>query len=375
MNYHFKPSPHLSLGLELELQIIDPQTQELAARAKDLIRIIHTSPYAEQIKPEITQSMIEVNSLIHTSANSLHVEIVKLTNFLSKISQQLQIVFCGGGTHPIQRWHDHKIFPSSRFRDLSRRYGYLAKRFTIFSMHVHVGITNGDDAIYLTHLLSRYIPQLITLSASSPFYQSIYTGYHSSRVNVVNAFPLSGHLPIVKDWAEFSAHYQKLRHLKIIESMKDLYWDIRPKAEYGTVEIRICDMPLSILKAVTLVGYIQTLAHYILSERPNPINQDLYEVYDYNRFQASRYGFEADFINPFTLTHTNIQEDILATITTLEPFAKKLGNEAYLADLKQLTQDKINDANFLKEYYVKTHSLECIVKQSCAVWQKSLQEL
>lgn len=365
---------NLSIGLEMELQIIDPKTHDLIHRAKELIRNIRQSQYEEQIKPEITQSMIEINSSIHHSPAELEKEMLKISHYLLDLSHQLKISICGGGTHPFQTWSARKIFPSSRFRTISKQYGYLAKRFTVFSMHVHVGCANGDNSIYLTHVLSRYIPQLIALSASSPFYQGSYTGYHSTRVNVVNAFPLSGHLPYMNTWREFKAYYKKMRKLKIIESMKDFYWDVRPKPEFGTVEIRICDMPLTVQKAVMLTAYIQTLVYYLLKKHPYPIISELYEVYDYNRFQASRFGFDGDFIHPYTQKHTSIQRDILETIRLLKPFATHLGNEHYLNELKHMTLNKQNDADLLREAFKKEESLTKTVKRKCAIWKKALHE-
>lgn len=372
MPYQFQSSRELTLGIELELQIINPHTFNLSSRAKDLIRYIQSSPYIDRIKPEITQGMIELNSSIHAHANTAHTELASLYRYLNKISSKLHIAFCGGGTHPFQRWNVHKIFPTSRFRHLSKRYGYLTKRFTVFSMHLHIGCKNGDDAVYLAHMLSRYTPQFVTLSASSPFYQGIDTGYHSTRLNVVNAFPLSGHMPDVKTWEEFKAYYLKMRELKVIDSMKDFYWDVRPQAGFGTVELRVCDMPLSLQKAMLITAYYQTLSAYLLHERPHPITNDMYLVYDHNRFQACRNGYEGEFINPFNHKHISIHKDILDTIRLLEPVAKELGTQHALRKIKTLVKAKSNDAMDLRKSYKSEKSLEMIVKNNCALWRKGV---
>lgn len=359
--------------MELELQIINPLTLYPASRAKDLIRYIQDSPFAAQIKPEITQGMIELNSSVHAKPRQLHSEMLKLCLYLKRISNILNFTICGGGTHPFQKWNVHKIFPTSRFRRHSRRYGYLSKHFSVCSMHVHVGCENGDDAIYLTHMLSRYVPQLIALSASSPFYQGVYTGYHSTRVNVVNAFPLSGHMPNVKTWDEFTEYYLKMKNLKIIESMKDFYWDIRPQANFGTVEVRVCDMPLTLPKALMIVAYIQSLAKYLLQERPQPLIDDLYEVYDYNRFQSCRNGFDGDFINPFTHKHLPLSKDILNTVKLITPYARKLGNARYISKIQSMAKTKSNDATDLRGMWKRDGNLEKTVRDKCSLWKKSLR--
>ena len=371
MKHHFKSSD-LTLGLELELQLINAHTQDLSTCAKEIIRQAQTSSFRENFKPEITQSMIEVNSSIHYKPSSLHKEMSLLCQYLKYISAKENISICGGGTHPFQNWAERKIFPALRFRRLAKEYGYLAKRYTVFSMHVHIGCNSPDKAIYLTHMLSRFVPQFITLSASSPFYNGLNTGFDSTRVNIGNAFPLSGHMPAVKDWSAFCAYYYKMCELAIINNMKDLYWDVRPKPDYGTVEVRVCDMPLTLSKATLLAAYIQTVASYILHETPYAFNYNLYDMYDYNRFQASRLGFDGTFINPFTLEKITIQKDILATIKMLRQHSKNIGTYPYLYELKKLTKRKENDAAFLKHQFSRKESLLKTVHYKCRAWKDSL---
>ncbi len=262
----FKSSSLVSLGVELEFQIIDPHSFGLIPRAKDLMRTIKQGPYQKRIKPEITQGMIEINSSVHHSPSILLDELIDIRTFLLNIADQIKINFCGGGTHPFQKWTSLKIFPTSRFKNLSRQYRYLSKRSTVFGQHIHIGCRNSDDAIYLTHALARYVPHFIAISASSPFYQGVDTGYHSSRSNIFSAFPLSGVIPYLTTWKEFSEYFYKMRNLGIVETMKDFYWDIRPKPEFGTVEVRVFDTPLTFNKAVILAAYLQSLAHYLLQK-------------------------------------------------------------------------------------------------------------
>ncbi len=362
----------LTLGVELELQLINSRNQDLSASAKKIIRTVQKSHYKDNIKPEITQSMIELNSNVHYKPSALKKELHSLCYYLKHVADREKVSICGGGTHPFQDWKERKIFPTSRFRAVTKQYGYLAKRYTVFSMHVHVGCESTEKAIYLTHMLSRYAPHLIALSASSPFYNKVDTGFNSTRSNIAKAFPLSGHIPLVKNWDEFCRHYYKMKNLGIIQSMKDFYWDIRPKPEFGTVEIRVCDMPLTLNKSIMLVAYIQTICSYLLNQFPFQLCDNLYEVYEYNRFQASRFGFDGIFIDPFTYKKSIIQNDILATIKTLRSHAKALGTYPYLHDLKALAKAKINDASFLKNNFNKDLSFNKLVREKCRAWKYSL---
>ncbi len=364
----FKSSSSLSLGVELELQIVSPYSQNLVSGAKTLIQAIQTSPYHKKIKPEITQSMIELNSSIHSSAKSMQKELTEMQVFLVEEAKKLGMRICGGGTHPYQKWSFCKIFPNPRFKKISDRFQYLCKRGTVFGQHIHIGCQNGDEAIYLTHALARYVPQLIALSASSPFFEGKDSGYHSTRTTLFPSFPLSGIIPYLTNWQEFSVYFEKMRKLKIAKTMKDFYWDLRPKPEFGTVEIRVCDVPLTLEKAIQLVAYVQTLCCYLLTERPAILSPDLYYLYGYNRFQAARYGFEGLIIRPETLVSETIENDIISTLDKIEPYGRLLKNTAYLVKLQEAVIKKENDALLLRQLESKLGSLSKVVKEQCALW-------
>ena len=366
----FKNSARASLGVELELQIIDPHSFGLASRAKELIRYIKDNPQQTHIKPEITQSMIEINSSAHLSIHEMMVEFSSLRSNLLGLAEKFNLYFSGGGTHPFQKWAMQKIFPTKRYKKLSRQYRYLSKRSTVFGQHIHVGCESGEDAIYLTHALSKYVPHFIAICASSPFYQGVDTGYHSSRSTVFNAFPLSGVIPFLTSWQEFSAYFYTMKNLNIVETMKDFYWDIRPKPEFGTVEIRVCDTPLTIRRALIIAAYIQALALYLLTEKPAPLNQNLYYVYNYNRFQASRYGFEGKIIDPYTSESHLIMDDILDTIKKIEHYANQLNSIGYILQLAQDTSHKRNDSTILRQLLKQFNSFPKVVAEQCGLWGK-----
>ncbi|QDP73009.1 glutamate--cysteine ligase [Legionella israelensis] len=366
----FKASHIASIGVELEFQIIDTNSYILASRAKDLIRALKETHYQKLIKPEITQSMIEINSSIHDSPMTLLKELFELQAILLAIAAGAKVNFCGGGTHPFQKWTMQKIFPTQRYKKISHTFRYLAKRATVFGQHIHIGCANGDDAIYLTHAFARYVPQFIALSASSPFYQGIDTGFFSSRSNVFNAFPLGGRIPALKDWQEFSSYFYKMRDWGVIDSMKDVYWDVRPKPELGTVEIRVFDTPLMLRKTALIVAYVQALALYLLEEKSIPWSSDLYYLYNYNRFQASRYGFEGEFVNPFISQRILIADDILATIKKIEKYARQIGSSEYIAELKNLVMNNKSDAIRLRDQFNHLGSFPKVVAEQCQWWRE-----
>ncbi|HWI41696.1 MAG TPA: YbdK family carboxylate-amine ligase [Verrucomicrobiae bacterium] len=364
----FRHSVPLSMGVELELQILNSRDFNLVRGASDLLAFLQRTPYSAQVKPEMTESMIEINSSVHHSHGTLLDELLGMRDALVRQADRLNLRIAGGGAHPFQMWSDQRIYSTPRFHHLSDLYGYLAKQFTVFGQHIHIGCADGDEAIYLTHMLSRYIPHFIALSASSPFYQGVDTLFDSSRLTAVKAFPLSGRAPVVRSWEEFGAFFDKMSGYRVVESMKDFYWDIRPKPEYGTIEIRVCDTPLTVEKAAALAAYAQALAAYLVNDRPCEISEDLYLLYNYNRFQACRFGLDGNFIDVWSTEHRSIRDDILATLALVTPHAVSLGCELPLAQLREDVIRGDNDSAWLRRSFRESDSLNEVVRLQSRRW-------
>ncbi|MBI4754364.1 MAG: glutamate--cysteine ligase [Betaproteobacteria bacterium] len=364
----FKPSRRLTLGVELELQIVNTRDFNLSLDAGELLRGFSPGSLPGDIKPEMTQSMIEVNSSVHADHAAVLAELRSIRDALRERALEMNVAICGGGTHPFQAWNEQKIFPTERFNMLQRKYGYLAKQFTVFGQHVHIGCDSGDDAMILAHCLGRYVPQFIALSAASPWSQGVDTLFDSCRSNVVRAFPLSGTPPLVTTWRAFQGYFERMKGLGIVGSMKDFYWDVRPKPEYGTVEIRVFDTPLTVDKAADLAAYAQALAGYLLTERPAINFEDLYLVYNHNRFEAARHGFAGSFVDPDTRTARLIGDDIRDTIRRIRPHARALDCEQALDRLLLDVSGTGNDAHWSRTARKKLGSLSDLVRVQGERW-------
>ncbi len=366
----FKENKTLTMGVELELQLINLYNWDLAMEAKDLLRRLSKISHPGEIKPEITQSMIEINSSIHTMYYSLLSELQEIRNIIANEALKTHIGICGGGTHPFQKWCQQRIFPTKHFASRSEQYGYLAQQFTVFGQHIHIGCKTGDDALYLCHALARYMPHFIALSASSPFYQEVDTMFDCSRLNVINAFPLSGTPPWLHTWEEFIIYFKKMSELGVVNSIKDFYWDVRPKPEYGTVELRICDTPLTVEKAALLAAYAQPLCAWLLDERP-VLSKDIYLTYHINRFRATRYGLEAEIVDPVQQTKLLLAKDILETCDKIAVHALALNNTAALDQIKDNAKSLSNDAKLLRNCFSKERSLSDVVRLQAKLWLKN----
>ena len=334
----FKSSEPLTLGVELELQLVGLSDFDLVDASPDMLALLSRRRFPGNVVPEITESMIEVSTDVQIDHAGLLTQLRHIRDRLVEAGEQLNVGVCGGGTHPFQQWSERKIFAKPRFREVSQLYGYLAKQFTIFGQHIHVGCVTGDDALFLLHSLNRYVPHFIALAASSPFVQGRDTLFESARLNSVFAFPLSGRAPFTLRWSDFEAGYfARMEQTGIVKSMKDFYWDIRPKPEYGTIELRVCDTPLTVERAAALAAYLQALCRRLLLREHEPPAEEDYLVYNYNRFQACRFGLEGTIVHPKTYESLRLRDDIRATLKSLEPTTADDGNAAAIEHLLKST--------------------------------------
>ena len=364
----FNASSQLSFGIELELQVVESTEYNLTQGASYLLRKLQKTP--GDIKHEITESMIEIATGVHTSHDAALAELHGLRDALVAAAGQLNLVLCGGGAHPFQHWDDRRIVDNPRYKKVSELYGYLAKQFTVFGQHIHIGCPGGDDAIYLLHALADYVPHFIALAASSPFQQGVDTRFASSRLHVVSAFPLSGHAPWCTRWEEFGAYFERMRRAGVVASMKDFYWDIRPKPEYGTVEIRVCDTPLSLRMAAALAAYAQALARLLLRQRRALDGEIHYLAYASNRFNACRYGLEAELIDVRDGTRRALADEVLATLDGLVEDAAALGSTAALAWLAEGVRARRNGAVWQRRAFAEHADFARLVRQQAALWRQ-----
>ncbi len=364
----FKTSELYTLGVELELQVLNSRDYNLTGAAADLLALLERTPHPGDIKPEITEAMIEISTSIQRGYAGLLAELIGIRDAMVHEAERLNLGIAGGGAHPFQKWQDQRIFAEPRYKHIHDLYGYLAKQFTVFGQHVHIGCENGDAAVRLIHRFSRYIPHFIALSASSPFFQGVDTAFASSRLNSVSAFPLAGHIPFLPDWSAFTEYFERMRLLQVVESMKDFYWDIRPKPEYGTIEVRVCDTPLTLERAAGLAEYARALARYLSEDKPLEPSADVYLVYGYNRFLACRFGLEAEVIDPYERRRRLLAEEIGYTLGLVARYASDEAGAVALERLHDVASARRGDSVLLREQLTQHKSLSHVVHWAAESW-------
>lgn len=363
----FVSSASNTLGIELELQLICPRSFDLTAAADELLVQMSNHAIADRVKPEITRSMIELNSSVHEHPMGLLAEMREMRDALCEAADAVGVSVAGGGAHPFMRWQERAISDTPRFQYLAEMYGYLARQFTVFGQHIHLGVSSGDAAVRMVQGLSPYIPHFIALSASSPYYEGVDTLFSCCRLNAVNSFPLAGHLPPdIADWYQFEAHIAQLRHSGLAESIKDLYWDIRPKPEFGTVEIRVCDTPLTVERACQIAAFAQALA-VLVSREPRPA-ASAWLAYRSNHFQACRFGLQGSYVTPDG-RRVRLIDHARELFQRLMPIADELGTRDMLVTLQDEAIRNGSDARWLRAQFHRTRDLPSVVDAMTRVWR------
>jgi len=240
----------------------------------------------------------------------------------------------------------------------------------VFGQHIHLGCGSGDEAVYLVHMLTRYMPHFIALSAASPFYQGEDTSFQSSRLTAVSAFPLSGHMPFVQDWAGLPRVFRDHARHGIVEGMKDFYWDIRPKPEYGTIEIRVCDTPLTVRRAALLAAYAQALAAWLLEERTREPSAGVYQVNAFNRFEACRFGYLGKLVDPFARRSRQHRRGHPRHRRGGDAQAARLGCVDAVRTLAEDVRRGYSDAGWLRSRLAASGSLPDVVREAGEVWSR-----
>jgi carboxylate-amine ligase len=323
MALEFIGSSQMSLGVEMELQIIDAKTKDLFPGSPRIFEIMGGEQ--RHIKPELVQAMIEINTDICSTVGEVRRDLEKQIARLQSVAATLGLEFSSSGSHPFARYTDRLIYPAERYNYLIDRNQWMARRLMIFGLHIHVGMRDGDHAIALNNAMLHYIPHVLALSASSPFWQGMDTGLASCRVTVFEALPTAGHPCTFTSWGEFESFYNSMIASQSISSIKDIWWDIRPHPDYGTIELRVCDSLPTLQETTALIAFVQALFHWFDEQYQNGRRflPPPYWILRENKWKASRHGLDAEIILDERGTTRPLRQEIEILLQQLEPFARR----------------------------------------------------
>lgn len=367
----FGKSDIFSLGVEVELQIINPDTRDLLPISPDILQ--EWSLQSPHLKPEIFQSMLEIDTPICKSAQEVELELLLTGRELQRICEKNGARLATNGTHPFAKWQNRIFYPADRYQYLIERNQHIARRLMIYGLHVHIGMKDGDHCIAMMNEFLYYLPHMLAMSASSPFWTGNDTGLASSRITIFEAHPAGGHPCQVGNWADFENIVDKLTKSQSITSVKDIWWDLRPSPNYGTLEIRICDGVPGIRRTTRLVAFIHLLARHIQKrldhggKRPQPADWFIRE----NKWRASRFGLEAEVLMDLEGNTKPVLQDIKDLLIEMKEDIEELRYSQYMEDLLQHDLPKPSYQE-QREIFEKTNSLTDVVDFLCDTFEKDL---
>ena len=298
MQIPFHCSPSSSLGVEWELQLVDRETRQLTSGATEILAGLSPDGEHPTAKAELLQSTVEVITAVCTTVPEAMADLAGTIALVSAGAQARGLGLMCAGTHPMTDWQSQQISDHPRYVKLIEDMQWLGRRLQILGVHAHVGVRSPDKAIAIVNALSAYLPHLLALSASSPYWVGGDTGLASARSKVFEGLPTAGLPQQLTDWAQFETYMETLIKTHTIASIKEVWWDVRPHPTYGTVELRICDG----LPTMAEVGMVAALSQCLVDTFDREIDKGYTLptprrwVVQENKWRAARYGLDAEII-------------------------------------------------------------------------------
>src|SRR5690242_14550985 len=287
-----------TLGVEEEFQIVDPETWELRSHVSELLAS-SAATFGDQVKRELHQSIVEVGTKICQSVGELAEEIIRCRRGLADAAERVGLRVAAAGTHPLSSWTDQVISPGERYEHIVEELQQLARSLLIFGLHVHVAVPDRTSTIELLNEARYFLPHLLALSTSSPFWQGRDTGLKSYRTTVFRRFPRSGIPDHFDSWSEYEEYLNMLVELHCIDNGKKVWWDLRPHPTFGTLEFRICDVPTSPRVTIALAALAQAIVVKLVRLRKRNLGFRIYAraLVEENKWRAARYGLDGQLID------------------------------------------------------------------------------
>jgi carboxylate-amine ligase len=338
----FRPSPETTLGVELELQILDRETRDLAPGAVRILKACDDEGL-DGTSAELMQSMLEIKTGVCAGVGEVRSQLLPLLARVRNIATSMGYELAMAGTHPFHRMGQSVVTPDERHQRIQDRLAWMIHQRVVFGLHVHVGVPDGEMAIGVMNALVRHLPHFVALSANSPFWQGIDTGLASCRTALYRSLPHSGVPRYFSRWREFRNYCRVMRDCGAIQSLKDIYWDIRPRPEFGTIELRVCDMPPTLAATFGIVALIRTLViatQRLLTERPQLRRGDRrrHWIAGENKWLATRYGLDATYIRTPGGKRRPLRHDLADLVERLLPIARESDEHLFLAKLMPIAE-------------------------------------
>ncbi|MGD9645404.1 MAG: YbdK family carboxylate-amine ligase [Pirellulales bacterium] len=327
----FKSNREPSLGIELELALVDEQTMALSS---SIIEVLDRVPerFRERVKPELMQSYLEINTDVCRTIGQAEEDLREKVSAVEQVVDELGLRLYWSATHPFSLWQEQQVSPNDRYQRLLDMLQDIGRQLVTFGLHVHVGVDSGDKAVMICDRIQRHLPTLLALSCNSPWWNNRITGLQSHRSKIMETLPTAGLPPLMRNWSEYAWLVNHLVETGFINSIRDIWWDVRPHHNFGTVEVRMCDMPGNLSDSLALAAIVQCLV-VALAEK---IDEGTYQhdhhpmMIRQNKWRAGRFGLDAPLVDCDDFTVRTSRQEALRLIEMLRPYGRRLDCEAYL---------------------------------------------
>lgn len=350
-----------TLGIEEEYQVIDPETRELASHEQKIVDAA-CKELGEQVKAEMHQAVVEVGTNICSDIHDARKQVTDLRKCISSVANDLGFRIGAAGTHPFSEWEKQLLTPHPRYNEIIHELQDTARSNLIFGLHVHVGIDDRNMALHVANSMRYFLPHIYALSTNSPFWEGRNTGFKSFRSKVFDKFPRTGIPDMFDSVAEYDNYINLLIKTKCIDNAKKIWWDLRVHPFYPTMEIRICDIPLTVDETVAIAAIIQALVAKVHKLRIQNLNFMSYKrmVLNENKWRASRYGLEGKMIDFGKEAEVDTKDLIHELIDFVDDVVDDLGSREEVEKILNILE-RGTGADRQLEVYEETGSLEKVV--------------
>jgi carboxylate-amine ligase len=362
-------SPKFTLGVEEEFLLVDKETRALVADPPASLMQACEDRCGGQVTSELLRSQIEIGTKVCNNIQEARDDLRRLRSVIVEVSNEHGFAPIAASTHPFSKWVDQKQTSKDRYEALTDEMQGAARRLLICGMHVHVGIDDDELRIDLMNQMSYFLPHLLALSCSSPFWEGRDTGLKSYRLTVFDALPRTGIPERFASYAEYQRHIRVLVEAGLIEDATRIWWDLRPSARYPTLETRVMDVCTRLDDTVALASLLVCILRMLYRLRTNNQRWRIYTpmLIRENRWRAMRYSFDAgliDLAKGKVVPFTELLEEILGLVAE---DAEALGCTAEIGQVRDILTRGTSAHRQIKTFEISEASGASTAEALCAV--------
>ena len=339
----------LTIGVEEEYQLCDPDSGDLVSRVDDLMEAAD-SKLRGQFSYELLLSVLELRTGINRTVDETVEAIAEMRRKTAELASRFGIVLGLSGAHPYAKWQEQKFVATEDYQWVMNQLQYLAKRNITFGLHIHIGLDDPNKAVRVSNGLRRWIAPLMAISANSPFFDGVRTGMMSSRTVQFGTFPRTGLPPHLEGFEEYETLVNKLIEAGSITKARQIWWKVRPHLTFGTVELRMFDVHASLKRTGAFIALSQALVSQLDEEfEKGKLERSVNELYLLDGYwKARRFGLDCDIICPYDGAIRSMRDEVRKMIDTAMPYAEKLGTSHWLEEINIIIEEGSGAEDMLK---------------------------